>query len=287
MNLITILCCLFVDRYWRFGERVRCYGWANCYLVKLNDRLFAGRSWPDIIKLLVFVLPIVLFTIVLQRLFDGMLWGIVGFVFQLLVLYYCLGETNLKAQYQHYFAAKERGDMAGAYASINTREPQLAENEQEMTHNMAVQFIKLSNLQIVAVLFWFVLLGATGAVLYRLLLLACQYAKQDEHFFKTTGELCVKIRQYFDWIPVRLLAIGYAVAGNFVECFTVLTSYIFSPPRENEQLLIDCGLAAMGVSSSDDSKKSIAEDDEALELVDRVLVVLLVLLALLTLASAL
>lgn len=63
-----------------------------------------------------------------------------------------------------------------------------------------------------APIFWFVLLGPTGAVLYRLAGLANQaWAKEDAQFSHLTKQAFY----WLDWIPAHVTAIGFAVVGDF------------------------------------------------------------------------
>lgn len=282
MNIIIIVLCFLADRYYPIGNQVRHYGWFERYVSYLQNKWLNTRKMSEWPTLLLILLPLIIITAVLQFLLFKTLWGIPGFLFNFIVLFYCLGPTHLKELYQHYFAAKERGDYAAAYASVSTREPQLFDNETEMSRGVTQQIFVLSNENIIAVIFWYLLLGATGALMYRLIVLLTDYAKKSEDFYQPVGQLSISIKQYLDWIPVRILALCYAIAGNFVECFAVWVHYLFLPPHENNQLLVDCGLAALGKNPD---VMSTTEDIEAVELIDRVMVVILVILALMTLAS--
>jgi AmpE protein len=84
-------------------------------------------------------------------------------------------------------------------------DPQIISSEDE---NVADKIIEGYNLiQIIAVVFWYFVLGPVGALLMRLLFIGMQSEKLAETM--TTAVYLLK------WIPVRLLIISYALVGNF------------------------------------------------------------------------
>lgn len=283
MNIIIILICLFFERYYQIGSHIRLYAWFYRYLNVLSTKWLAKKNMAAWVMLITAIVPLVLLTALLQIFFNSVLWGILGFIFNTLVLLYCLGPVNIKEQYHYYFTAKERGDMAAAYASLNTREPLVFDNAADMTRGMTEHILQLSNRHIIAILFWFLLFGAAGALCYRLVLEVNSFATKLDDFYQAVGQISIKVREYLDWIPVRILALCYAVAGNFVGSFSIWMRYALAKPEQNDEFLVHCGLAALGVKENS-AMSSIDEDQEAINLIDRVLIVFLVILALMTVA---
>lgn len=121
-----------------------------------------------------------------------------------------------------------------------------------------------SNQRIFAVLFWFALLGPMGAVLYRAVAV-------------NTDLMAAKVKGYLDWIPARILTFIFALGGHFVSVFNPWRKNVFKGPEANEQLLEECGIAALHSENTEITEK------DTLALLDRVFIIALVLLAIVTL----
>lgn len=102
--------------------------------------------------------------------------------------------------------------------------------------------------QVFAVIFWFMVLpGPAGLVLYRVSELASRSWEQKG--VSLHSEFAWAARRWLavmDWVPARLTALAYAVAGNFEE-----STLVWRQTRDNRpdaaRLLTDAGLSAMGV----------------------------------------
>ncbi|MEH6467934.1 MAG: regulatory signaling modulator protein AmpE, partial [Porticoccus sp.] len=75
-----------------------------------------------------------------------------------------------------------------------------------------------------AVMFWFMLAGASGAILYRLSVLHSDMSLDDVED-KSTAERWL---QLMEWLPARLIGVSLAFVGNFTACLERLRGTIFS-----------------------------------------------------------
>jgi len=104
--------------------------------------------------------------------------------------------------------------------------------------------------QVFAVLFWFMILpGPSGAVLYRVSELAARSWEQTGR--RLNSEFAWAAHRWLavmDWIPARLTALAYAVAGQFEEATLVWRQTRETGP-DADTLLVDAGFAAMGLRS--------------------------------------
>ena len=90
-----------------------------------------------------------------------------------------------------------------------------------------------------AVLFYFVMLGPAGALAYRLLQLSRQAPERG---------LAVRLLYYADWIPVRLLAAGFALTGDFLGSRDELLASVSGTQQGSGAVLLEVGRAAIGAS---------------------------------------
>lgn len=66
-------------------------------------------------------------------------------------------------------------------------------------------------------LFWFLLLGPVGMLAYYLIRITAELAE-----LQTVGMLARDALFWADWLPARVLALSFALAGNFVETWNYL-----------------------------------------------------------------
>jgi len=102
-------------------------------------------------------------------------------------------------------------------------------------------FIKLVT-NILGVVFWFIILGPVGAVLFRAnCLLKNRYQGAHNGFAGAINDLY----RILIWIPARLAVIGFAVTGSFVHTLESLNHFSDLWKMDSEKLLIECGLGAL------------------------------------------
>jgi cobalamin biosynthesis protein CobD/CbiB len=113
---------------------------------------------------------------------------------------------------------------------------------------MAIEFaLVCAYRQVFAVLFYFMLLpGPLGVVLYRIAELALRTWERKSRTMSTDFSWAAqRLLFWLDWLPGRLAALSYAVAGNFEESTVVWRAERDSHPTI-ETVLVSAGLAAMG-----------------------------------------
>jgi adenosylcobinamide-phosphate synthase len=123
--------------------------------------------------------------------------------------------------------------------------------------------------QVFAVLFWFMVLpGPSGAVLYRVSELAARSWEQTGR--RLDSEFAWAARRWLavlDWIPARLTALAYAVAGQFEES-TLMWRQTRDLDPDADTLLTDAGFAAMGIRSSTGGRDALSASDRPLVSMD-------------------
>lgn len=263
MAFIITLIALVMERFFHW-QHLRQWHWFIKYENSLSGVI---GGWPPYLRLLVNLLPPLLLIVLIQVLLSGLLYGIFTLIFGVLVLLYCLGPENLWVEVYKYIQAANDDEKSAMdnVSSIFHISP-----DREMSFHEALTraiFIK-ANDRIFSVVFWFVLLGPVGAVLYRLIDI---FTERSEWGLSNDA---LRIKQILDWIPVRIFAFFAALCGNFMESYTIWKKDVLQGPHANETLLTDCGLAAL-----DQNNTSVGIEKEALNLLDRVFVLALVVLA--------
>lgn len=131
-----------------------------------------------------------------------------------------------------------------------------------------------------AVLFWFIVLGPAGAVLYRL------STKVHSHLAHADamGEWNEKWCAILDWVPIRLLSLIYALVGNFAVTFSHWLDRVVTPAADNQAVFIECASIALGVENTQLTE---TQQQAAAALNDRALIVWIIMVALFTLGASL
>ncbi len=235
--LVTLL-SLLTERFFHWGH-LRKWRWLFYY----QQWLTASRLGKQFALLVIFaILPPVFLVGALQALLSNHFYHIPLLLFDILIFLYCLGPENLWLEFQ-------------PTASVSAR-----------------NFFLAANSRVLAVLFWFCLLGPVGAMLYRVIALS---AEGRFPFAALAG----RARSWLDWLPVRFFAFIFALGGHFTEVIRCYKRYASKGPAMNETLFVESGMAAL--DRLDTVTTSETEMQEALALLDRVLLMFFVLLALL------
>ncbi|KTD75092.1 hypothetical protein [Legionella waltersii] len=246
MKLLVIVLCLLSERFLIHSISLQRFSWfkdyANVITQKTGSNPYFSNSWLILSAL---VLPIFVSVSFLYLLFNGVFFGFVGFLFSILIFYYCLGPQN-------------------PFYPITADEL----NEQE---NIGNYFVGV-NSQLFTVIFWFIIAGPLAALLYRLLTMC-----KEQSTVSIQATLAVDV---LEWFPARLTALMYLLVGNFQRGFGQFIRYVFSTPNLNDKLLNECGLHAVQVNDSEDVPMPVAE-----MLVEHAAIVFLVFIALFTLVA--
>ena len=164
MALISIIISLMLDHSFRHMHHLRDLSWFEHYSQTLSSLIKIKNGWLKFI--IVLALPVVILGLFQFILFD-VLWGIPFILFSIPVLFYCLGPDCLINDIEGYLDARSLGDDDEAlhYAGILTGRSASISPDQQIT-DVTRAILSTTNERVFSVLFWFVLLGPLGAVLY-------------------------------------------------------------------------------------------------------------------------
>jgi AmpE protein len=287
MNLIALIIGLVLERLMTRLLHLRELHW-------LDDWFARGARWiraaPGVagvwIALVVMLLPVVPVAWIAYT-FRDVLAGFAYLVFAAAVLFFSLGPQDLLLQLREWLEARERGDDATAEdigASIRETDSQEATVPTPWALESAV-FVQ-ANHRIFGVVFWFMLLGPAGAWTYRVTDLFRRYMRATGTGGQAT-QLVETLFGFVAWMPARLLALSYAVAGSFDDAFEDWRAYYQRTSagffRVSENILAAAGIGAIRRRCPDGN--SVATIRSARDLVRRALVIWLTVIAALTLVG--
>ena len=301
MTLIALLIGLIIERlatqifHWR---RMR-------WLDRIIDQSFvlAGRfaNWPAIVPVvllaILLVLPVAAVTVVLvDRLF-----GFPHLLLAVVVLFFSLGPNDIGEDVSEYCGALGEGDEERIRQTAKALvESDVPDDALERTHCVEAAVCVQANNRLFAVIFWFVLLGPLGplgAWAYRVTDLIRRRAvfKAARHYEESGAiarvrDAAVNLHGWLAWIPARLTAIGYAVAGHFDAALAAWRGGAPKPGTSisdaSEHLLARVGIGALALDDRDDEDvvvRGVRGATAANRLVFRLLLIWAVIIAAMTL----
>ncbi|MEE4186547.1 MAG: regulatory signaling modulator protein AmpE [Gammaproteobacteria bacterium] len=276
MNLLALILGLGVERFLTHFFHWREFRWLD----PLFDRAFTalgGRS-RNLALLgigglaLLLVLPVELLELALVDRFAY----VPAFVLAVFVLLICLGPRDLVEEVEDYERALAAGDQdAAAGYAAELLEGSAADDPDSGAVERAVY--AQANNRIFGVVFWFILLGPSGAWLFRVFDLMrrranARAAAADTPECAQCAQVVLQLHGLLAWLPSRLLMVGYALAGSYDGGVSAWREYRPRIARANWGLAGELlGAVGCGAATERDSDDPGARARIALELVQRTL----------------
>jgi len=280
MKLIVILICLALLRYVHLGRTPNRYHWFEDYAAAIQKYL-AKIKYPWLMALVI-LLPILIITLLLQLGLAHGIFYILEFIFNVLALWYCLWPVSLQ---EHLESSLEKNKSANDHSSSEINDEDAVSTEGDGLRALTEALFCHANARTFAVVFWYLVFGPFGAILYRMVAQLTKLSSRPNDTLNAIARVANILEDTLDWIPARLAGLGYALAGNFVKGFHQWMHYVSGGLASNQDLLIASGLGAMDVDAN--ASADAEEARQVLRLIDRSLIVWLVIIAIFTLGALL
>jgi AmpE protein len=205
--LVAVVLSLVLDHLAPSAQRLRHHDHAAALLAA---GLAEGRARPLLSPwgwLLLLAAPL-LALLLLQWLLDDALYGLLGFALQLAVLFLCWGPRDLDLDVESLATANDPQTRAEALRALSQGCIDCAGSGTPLVHTVFRQAL----LRWFGVLLWFLLLGAFGALLYRLAQLA---AREREAAAEKQREPLTLFARALDWPAAQLMCLALALAAHF------------------------------------------------------------------------
>lgn len=254
MTLIAVLLVIATERFWHPLSSNTMFA----PLIRWRDTLLrGGKAWRDgSAGVLLTVLPPVLVTGIVQYALAaaGGWYSLLALLFSVVVLVACVGDQRFGSHVKYYMDAVSAGDLTAASIYFEGVSSRSFTGESLRELNLAFIGLMLSrmNERVLALLFWFVILGPLGAVLYRSVAqLHGSYptGSGDDRPAERYQDAVHRFKGILDWCPARLTALTYAVIGSFVDAIHLWREDPERPDDDwvsaNDRMLIDVGIGAL------------------------------------------
>ena len=287
MILITILLGLALMYFLGPMDRFRNYEWCDVYVNWLELKCQRFSLWDGHVGMLVTVaLPILALLLVdflLAELFIGL-----SYMLAVLIFVYCLG-PDLNILLSNYTAAIEGNIQDDMNEIESTLEIDSSNNMYDETAAISAVLLRAHE-YVFGVVFWFIILGMSGAVLFSLTLFL------KHRFEGVHGNYSDSVQEFYKiliWPSSRLLAIGFALSGSLVDTLDRWRNVEGDSLSNSLDIIIETGMGALQYQPSTPSNEVEIRESyvrcikEAQSLVNRSLIVWLTILGLLTLGGIL
>lgn len=294
MILIAILISLGVEKALPAWQNFRRFDWFVNFASLVRARIGAIRSGALVVLLIIIPVPLIV-GLIFYGLYEAQ--ELLGFLFAVLVLWFCLGPKNLDSQIQTYLQALETGDMDTTQRmATELLHEQIPGSNFQLNGAVTESILVQANERILAVWFWFAVLGPLGAVMYRLSSLLKNLGLRERDIGGPFADAALRLHAILDWLPARLTALGYAISGSFVDAlggWHSSAAWRENWEKSNIGILVATGLGALQLSADAlrsantelDPQPDITQIKSAQALVWRTLVVWIVVIALMTVAG--
>lgn len=293
MSLISLLIALAAERYlssslWQFKTYYQQY-------LKFAHRFdVMDKAWKNITGIFAFlILPVIVVHGVLWLIEDGLLHLIISTA----ILIICFGSFATRDTYKNYLMAAFRGELT----TCKLHHSQLTQDKNLPEMGFGQTLIWLNYRYYIAIMFFFVVFGAPGAVFYRLLITIIEKQTSSQ---KTNNEAvddtevnaefdtvidtdvyntCQQILFWIDWLPVRLTSFGYMFVGHFSKALPIWLESVFDITKPAHSVLAD--VAEKSEDLMLDKQDCTAEPCLLVRLAKRNLLLFLAVVAILTLSG--
>lgn len=279
MKLTLILACLWLDYYFDTGARWRNQAWFDSYVHWVKSLLGNKQSlWQGPLSLAIVLVPVAIILAIVWSIagrFSGVIELIIGFG----VLWFCFGPTHLQEAIVHYL--KKDGDHVEAEKTLKVEASNLI-STQPFHRGVTELIFWQAHERFFGVIFWFLLLGPVGAILFRMSSWMQQTAPRlQADFYPQYAQHVNQLYWIIAWAPSRLAAFSYALVGNFLPGFEKWKDEAFKADHCRETL-IDSGVAALGAGAANEANRE--ENLKAQGIVQRSLIVWVIVIAVGTLS---
>ncbi len=274
MSLISLLIALMAERHlsspaWQFST------YYQHYLTWLDKKFGAQNVFQNTLSTLLMVLVPVLLLFLLINLLDSSLFE---FIISTLVLILCLGCVQAREAYKCFLRSAFRGEITTC--EINRQQLLQEKGLEEQGFGQAL--VWLNYRYFIAIIIFFVLFGAPGAVFYRLLTALVEQPKSQTITINSQQKAFItQVLALIDWLPVRITAFGYMFVGHFSNALTTWLESLYDVNRSPNKVLTS--VAQVAEDFLVDEEDCTAEPCLLVRLAKRNLLLLLAVISILTL----
>lgn len=246
MSLIALIIALTVERI-RHPHR----SWHFKLLYQKAFNWVERNGYRAPVYWLALLLPVSLLQLVLWLISDHY-FGLLTFIIWVSIPVWIIGCPGYQKMYRQYLQAASEGDHQActlfADGLVQAEHGLNNELEHPLACEVGQQLIWINYRYYFAVIFYFVLLGPTGALAYAGFRELAQW--QEDHpnrLLKASSMI-----RLLDWLPTRIVMLGFALVGNFSKVLPLLFASLLDFKTTEREWIAKVAIASEGVDSDCD-----------------------------------
>ncbi len=256
MSLLSLLIALAAER--SLSAKVWHFNFYYQHYLHFFGKNFTAKQGS--VASVVFILLPVVATYLLLEVIDN---GLLQLLISTLILIVCFGCTTTRNSYKSYLHSAFRGEET----TTEMHHQQLLTDKNLPQMGFGQALVWLNYRYYIAIMLFFVVFGAAGAVFYRLLTTVIEQQKiektgasidtcsenmqqsvaqeNEPHDSQNTPDFeqgCQNhhdVLFWLDWLPVRIATFGYMFVGHFSKAMPVWLESIFDSKKPTHKVLID------------------------------------------------
>ena len=211
--LLAVLVSIILSHSLPELGRLRHYGWFEAWLRGDFNPFSSSSSWAGRFGGWWSIGVPVAALALLQFLLWGQAYGFPSFLLATILLFYCWGPRDLDADIGAVTHAADRDARIAALQDLpgDPPSPPLGLDGRTLVDTV----FRAALTRWFGVLFWFLLLGACGALLYRLVQLAAQSESFRSALPRTHADALRELHLLLDWPAAQLMTLAMALAADF------------------------------------------------------------------------
>jgi AmpE protein len=211
VTLLAVVAALVIGHMAQpLAASVRHYDWYGNWLGWLDAQFPEGSVWRGRWGLAMALVPPLLVVSLFQLALRDPLYGLAGLAFAIVVLFYAWGPRDLDLDVDAIINAGTASERRDAMARL------WPDGAPSVIDGGALVSAVFQNAlrRWFGVLFWFLVLGPVGALLYRLTVISCEGGLARK-LPAETAQGARTLLKILDWPVAQLLTLALALVGNF------------------------------------------------------------------------
>lgn len=251
MSIISLVFALLLEQYRPIRSQNSLY-LAFVRFANYLERVFhGGDSRHGMIAWIAAIFPVTLVIVAVYFLLSQMA-VVFGWLWCILILYLTMGFRQFSHPFNEVAYSLSKEDIGSARTELSKWTAQDA--SQMSSAEVACVAIEEGTEEalryVFAPIFWFMIfapvLGPAGIIIYRMNTLLYQKWSNRPNLI-AFGDFVTKIQYYLDWLPARLMAISFAIVGDFEDAIYCWRTQAAKWPDRIQGVLLAAAGGALGV----------------------------------------